>query len=187
MLACTYDDFARVLQDAHALPEPAEAHGTLAGALCSSVEYGLTDWLREILPDENAENEALQSDVLQSAYNTMVRTLVGSDSDFAPLLPDDEAELNERTLALSQWVQGFLYGIGSGVTGDPARVSPEAAEIVSDFVEIAHGVDADDDSEESEVAFAEIVEFVRVGVQLLFVELAPARGQEAAPGAASIH
>ena len=54
MLACTYDDFARVLQDAHALPEPAEAHGTLAGALCSSVEYGLTDWLREAYDLEGA-------------------------------------------------------------------------------------------------------------------------------------
>jgi hypothetical protein len=28
---------------------------------------------------------------------------------------------------------------------------------------------------------------VRVGVQLLFVELAPARGEEPEPGAASIH
>ena len=36
-------------------------------------------------------------------------------------------------------------------------------------------------------AFAEVVEFVRVGVQLLFVELAPARGEEPEPGAASIH
>jgi uncharacterized protein YgfB (UPF0149 family) len=187
MLACTYEDFARVLRESHALPEPPEAHGTLAGALCSSGEYGLTDWLREILPDEESEVPALQSDVLQGAYNTMVRTLVGHDSDFAPLLPDDDEPIGERTEALSQWVQGFLYGLGSGVTGDPARVSPEAGEIVRDFIEIAHGVEAEDDSEESEMAFAEVVEFVRVGVQLLFVELAPARGQEAAPGAASIH
>ena len=33
----------------------------------------------------------------------------------------------------------------------------------------------------------QVVEFVRVGAQLLFVELAPARGEEPAPGAASIH
>ena len=89
MLAATYDEFERVLRDARALPEPAEAHGTLAGALCSSSDYGLLEWLHEILPDESPEEEALQSSVLQNVYNTMVRTLAGSDADFAPLLPDD--------------------------------------------------------------------------------------------------
>jgi cell division protein ZapA len=48
MLPATYDEFERVLRDARALPEPAEAHGTLAGALCSSRDYGLIEWLREI-------------------------------------------------------------------------------------------------------------------------------------------
>ena len=57
-----------------------------------------------------------------------------------------------------------------------------------DLTEITHvGVDAGDETEENEVAFAEVVEFVRVGVQLLFVELAPARGEEPPPGATSIH
>ena len=69
-----------------------------------------------------------------------------------------------------------------------AKVSIEAGEIIRDFTEITHvGVEADEENEENEVAFAEVVEFVRVGVQLLFVELAPARGEEPEPGAASIH
>jgi uncharacterized protein YgfB (UPF0149 family) len=188
MLAATYDDFERVLRESRALPEPAEAHGTLAGALCSSRDYGLLEWLREILPDDSPEEAALQSSVLQSVYDSMVRSLGGVDSDFQPLLPDDDTSLSERADALSSWCQGFLYGLGSGTTGDPSRVSPEAAEIIRDFTEITHvGVDAGDETEENEVAFAEVVEFVRVGAQLLFTELAPARGEEAVPGAASIH
>jgi uncharacterized protein YgfB (UPF0149 family) len=64
----------------------------------------------------------------------------------------------------------------------------EAGEIIRDLTEITHvGVEGDEQTEENEVAYAEVVEFVRVGVQLLFVELAPARGEEPAPGAASIH
>lgn len=188
MLAATYDEFERVLRDARALPEPAEAHGTLAGALCSSSDYGLIEWLHEILPDESPEEEALRSSVLQNVYHTMVRTLAGNDADFAPLLPDDEAPLVERAGALSLWCQGFLYGLGSGPASDPAKVSQEAGEIIRDLTEITHvGVEADEQNEENELAFAEVVEFVRVGVQLLFVEFAPARGQEPAPGAASIH
>jgi len=187
MSAATYDEFEQVLRTARALPEPAEAHGTLAGALCSSRDYGLMEWLREILPDDSPDDAALQSSVLQNVYHSMVRTLVGNDADFQPLLPDDEAPLVERADALSLWCQGFLYGVGSGNTPDPGKVSVEAGEIIRDFVEIAQGIDADEQNEENETAFAEVVEFVRVGVQLLFVELAPARGEEPAPGAASIH
>lgn len=188
MLAATYEEFERVLRDARALPEPAEAHGTLAGALCSSRNYGIIEWLREILPDDSPDDAALQSPVLQNVYNAMVRTLVGNDADFEPLLPDEASSLSDRADALSLWCQGFLYGLGSGATSDPGEVSTEAREIIEDFTEITHvGVDAGDDTEENETAFAEVVEFVRVGVQLLFVELAPARGEEPAPGAASIH
>ena len=188
MLAATYDEFERVLRDARALQEPAEAHGTLAGALCSSRDYGLMEWLREILPDDSPDDEALQSSVLQNIYNAMVRTLVGNDADFEPLLPDDETSLGVRADALSAWCTGFLYGLGSGTTPEPERVSVEAGEIIRDFTEITQvGVEADEENEENEAAFAEVVEFVRVGVQLLFVELAPARGEEPEPGAASIH
>jgi uncharacterized protein YgfB (UPF0149 family) len=188
MLAATYDEFERVLRDAHALPEPAEAHGTLAGALCSSRDYGLIEWLREILPDESADESVLQSSVLQNVYNSMVRTLVGHDADFKPLLPDDDAPLMERADALSLWCQGFLYGLGSGATPDPGKVSTEAGEIIRDLTEITHvGVEAGEENEENEAAYAEVVEFVRVGVQLLFVELAPARGQEPAPDSSSLH
>jgi uncharacterized protein YgfB (UPF0149 family) len=155
MVPATYDQFEQVLRGARALPEPSEAHGTLAGALCSSRDYGLIEWLREILPDDS---------------------------------PDDESSLAERADALSSWCQGFLYGLGSGTTADPSGVSTEAAEIIRDLTEITHvGVDAGDETEENEVAFAAVVEFVRVGVQLLFVELAPARGEEPVPGATSIH
>jgi uncharacterized protein YgfB (UPF0149 family) len=188
MLAATYDEFERVLRDARALPEPAEAHGTLAGALCSSRDYGLIEWLREILPDESDDAAVLQSSVLQNVYHSMVRTLVGNDADFAPLLPDDDTPLRERADALSLWCQGFLYGLGSGTTPDPGKVSTEAGEIIRDLTEITHvGVEADEENEENEAAFAEVVEFVRVGVQLLFVELAPARGEESASDASSLH
>ena len=188
MLAASYDEFERVLRQARALQEPAEAHGTLAGALCSSREYGLIEWLHEILPEDSPDEDALQGSVLQNVYDAMVRTLSGVESDFEPLLPDDDAPLSERADALSLWCQGFLYGLGSGAAADPAQVSNEAGEIIRDLTEITHvGVDAGEENEENEIAFAEVVEFVRVGVQLLFVEFAPARGQEPAPGAASLH
>jgi hypothetical protein len=63
MLAATYVEFEHVLRQARALPEPSEAHGTLAGALCSSRDYGLIEWLREILPDDSPDEAALRTSV----------------------------------------------------------------------------------------------------------------------------
>jgi uncharacterized protein YgfB (UPF0149 family) len=55
-------------------------------------------------------------------------------------------------------------------------VSAEAGEIVRDLSAIAQvGVDSSEDDETNEAAFVEVVEFVRVGVQLLFLELANER------------
>ena len=189
MLAATYDEFERVLRDARALPEPAEAHGTLAGALCSSRDYGLIEWLHEILPDDSPEDEALQSSVLQNVYDVDGAHARRATTRISRrCCPTTMRRSSERADALSLWCQGFLYGLGSGPTADPRKVSTEAGEIIRDLTEITHvGVDADEENEENEIAFAEVVEFVRVGVQLLFVEFASARGQEPAPGAASIH
>ena len=73
----------------------------------------------------------------------------------------------------------------------PEALPTQVAEIVRDIGAITGvGVDPDESEEENEQAYAELVEFVRVGVQLLFDELAPYRQpQTAAPDGppASLH
>jgi hypothetical protein len=64
------------------------------------------------------------------------------------------------------------------------RLPGEVGEIVRDLSEITRvGVDTDQNSEQNESAYAELVEFVRVGVQLVFEELSPLRDQPSSPGA----
>jgi len=61
---------------------------------------------------------------------------------------------------------------------DVEQLPEEVAEIVRDLTALTQiGVDADEPLEESEQAYAELVEFVRVGVQLLHDELARFRDQ----------
>jgi hypothetical protein len=94
------------------------------------------------------------------------------------LLPGDETPVTERATALGQWCQGFLYGLGSSPLPDVDQLPEEVAEIVRDLTALTQiGVDADEPLEESEQAYAELVEFVRVGVQLLHDELARFRDQ----------
>ncbi len=73
---------------------------------------------------------------------------------------------------------GFLYGLGSGSIQDLSKLPGEVGEVVKDFDEITRvGVDAGDAEESNEAAYAELVEFVRVGVQLVFEELDGLRQQ----------
>jgi len=106
---------------------------------------------------------------------------------FTPLLPEDAQPIDARAAALGQWCQGFLYGLGASALSDARELRGDVGEVVRDLTEITHvGVDARDSLESNEGAYAELVEFVRVGVQLLFDELESLRAPPAPPDA-SLH
>ena len=168
-----YAEIQRSLAHSHALSEPAEAHGQLAGALCALVPYRMEDWLAEILPEASLADGA--DPALQTLYDSTVAALAGGDMEFDLLIPGDDRPVEERTQALTSWCTGFLYGLGTSA-GDPQRLPGELGEIVRDLTEITRAdVDANDTQEANESALAELVEFVRVGVQLVFDELEPLR------------
>jgi uncharacterized protein YgfB (UPF0149 family) len=170
-----YAEIQRSLAHSHALADPAEAHGQLAGALCALVPYRMEDWLAEILPEASLSQGA--DPVLQTLYDSTVAALSGGDMEFDILIPGDDHPIEERTQALTLWCTGFLYGLGTG-TADPQRLPGELGEIVRDLTEISRAdVDARDTQEANESALAELVEFVRVGVQLVFDELSPLRAR----------
>ena len=89
----------------------------------------------------------------------------------------------ERALALSQWCQGFLYGFGTGGPCRASELTAEVEEVLRDLTHISQAsVDTGADAEEEEQAYAEIVEYVRVGVQLIHDELIELRAAgDAAP------
>src|SRR5271170_819112 len=119
------------------------------------------------------------------AHGTLAGCLCGAsgyrfEDWLKEILPEGRA-----TAALAQWCQGFLYGLGAGRITDASELPGEVGEIVRDFIAITRAdADAAEEADEAdENAYAELVEFVRVGVQLLFEELAVARAP-AAPSAA---
>jgi uncharacterized protein len=180
MIQPDYSHFQQLLAQERSLAEAAEAHGTLAGCLCAAAGYRFEDWLREILPEGQASAPA--TGALQELFGATSDALLQPDMEFELLLPSDEQPLAERTAALAQWCQGFLYGLGAGVIPDASELKGDVGEIVRDFIEITRAeVDELRSEQENEAAYAELVEFVRVGVQLLFEELASARSTTPAP------
>jgi uncharacterized protein YgfB (UPF0149 family) len=184
MHTASYAEIQRVLADERSLTDAAEAHGTLAGALCTASTYRFEDWLQEILPDGRAQ--PISSGALRSLFFVTAETLAGAEMAFEPLLPEDAQPIDERTAALSQWCVGFLYGLGSGSIPDVSKLPGEAGEVVRDFDEITRvGVGSGDSEEQNEAAYAELVEFVRVGVQLVFEELESLRARSTDDGEAA--
>ena len=180
MHTASYTEIQRVLADERSMTDAAEAHGTLAGALCTAPTYRFEDWLQEILPDGRAQ--PLSTGALRSLYFVTAETLNGTELEFHPLLPEDASPLDERTTALAQWCVGFLYGLGSGSVPDLGALPGEVGEVIRDFDEITRvGVDGGEGEEQNESAYAELVEFVRVGVQIVFEELETLRVPESEP------
>ena len=175
-----YEQVRRLLSESRAVTEPAEAHGTLAGALCATGAYRLEDWLAEILPDGAAPGVAAAQ--LREVYHETRAALTGTHMQFELLMPDDEQPIELRTEALSLWCNGFVYGLGTSGAPDPEQLPGDAGEIVRDLAQIMRaGVDEREGLEANEAALAELVEFVRVGVQVVFEELGALRHPAASP------
>jgi uncharacterized protein len=181
-----FKDFEEVLAGAGSLADAAEAHGCLCGALCSTSPYRMQDWVNEVLPDGKALSEESAA-VLERVFAATTASFGAQGMEFEPLLPDDEEPLNGRANALGLWCTGFLYGLGAGHISNPEALPGDVGEIVRDFSEISRATGDDASSDESnEQAYVELVEFIRVGAQVVFEELLPLR-EQAYPQSPRLH
>ncbi|HEX4872464.1 MAG TPA: UPF0149 family protein [Nevskiaceae bacterium] len=165
-----------------------EYHGALCGALCRQAAEDLS--LHDLLDGEAAPPGPAQAGALQRLSLATQAALQDADLVFTPLLPEDDRELGLRVQALADWCQGFLYGLASQRQLELSSLSEEAREILRDLTQFTQaGWAAEDDQEIEESAYAELVEYLRVGVQLLYLELHPpaADGGEAHPGNSTLH
>ena len=184
MQAAEYAHIQQALTQAHSLTDAAEAHGTLTGCLCATVAYRFEDWLSEILPDGSAPPGVAEE--LRALFTATASALDEAQMEFSPLLPDDAAPIDARAEALGSWARGFLYGLGTSSLTDAALLPGEVGEVVRDMTEITRVAADAGGGESDEDAYAELVEFVRAGVQLLFDELEPLR-RESPPPEGSLH
>jgi uncharacterized protein len=172
-----FKDFEDVLAAAGSLADAAEAHGSLCGALCSICPYKMQDWVNEILPDGASLSDESAA-MIERVFAATAASFGEQGMEFEPLLPDDEQPLNGRANALALWCTGFLYGLGTGQISDLDALNGDVGEIVRDFTEISRATGDDADADDAnEQAYAELVEFIRVGAQVVFEELLPLRRQ----------
>lgn len=155
--------------EAHA----SELHGVLAGLICAGFTYEDKSYLG-MLNDLFNEGDSFPSAVklaLKQAYNELWVNILDEAFGFNLMLPDDEDSIMERGHALAVWVQGFNLGFGLQQKDKPV-VSEEVKEVLTDFGEIANLSDDMEEDEDTEQAYFEIGEYVRMSALLCFSELA---------------
>ena len=171
-----YDQVNDALQALSPDFDAAEFHGQLCGLLCAQDKLQLEDWLRLSLPDYDATVlSGERQELFQAVLVNSQAGLSGQDFGFQLLLPDDTAGLTARVEALGNWCHGFLLGISHAGVSNIQSLPAELPEIVKDFLNISQAESFElADEEEDEAAYMELVEYVRVGVQLFHDEM---RGQ----------
>ena len=178
--AVDYAGLETALQAAAADCGAAESHGLLCGISCATDRADPMLWLGHILGEGNSLSAAAQTcqEMLKALFDSTMLHLGEGDPGLVLLLPDDDAPLAVRSRALGQWCQGFLYGLALGGVSEDGLQPGNVPEIMRDFYEISHaGFDHDPDDESEEVAYMEIVEYVRMSVLLCRVELQPLHAQ----------
>jgi uncharacterized protein YgfB (UPF0149 family) len=178
-----FDVVEQALRSVGALGEAAEIHGEFCGQACLMGSDAVPPWISNVLADAHS-SEADR--VLESLAAQTWKMLEEGDMSFTPLLPSDEMPLESRADNLGLWCQGFVHGLGvAGAQGDGNPVFEEspARDIIEDFSQIARAAFAESESgDEAETAYIELVEYVRVSVQLIFEEFYSLRASPAGRG-----
>lgn len=184
--AFDYDRFDQMFAEQGAAGFPAELHGHLVGRLSAGSRLDHGAWLevaREVIDGRGSLPEAARVQLIQ-LYDATLAQLTGSGFELSLLLPDDDAAIERRALALGQWCEGFLGGFG--LVGREGGLSEEGDSVLADFAAIAQVQTDLEESEANEVDFMEVMEYVRMAVLMLFSECQPAdRPQDQPP--ASLH
>ena len=178
-----------------ALNSPAELHGMLTGKLAGGQRLESEEWLTQSLAFLDVitnEEHGVESDPegkvqaeLARLYHVTLAQLQDQGYSFQMLLPDDEADMEDRTRAVGEWCHGFLTGFGSAGIDPNAKFSEDAADALRDMAAIVSiGDGGDEDEEEAEASLFEIVEYVRMAVLTLFADFG---GENSAEKPATLH
>lgn len=158
------------LESASLFINAAEMHGILSGIACGGGDLKGHAWR----PDFNCivnEGEALPvavKKIVDVLFTTIVKECNGNSLNFRLLLPDDDLPIVERVEAVSHWAQGFLAGFGL-VQQELSNVNMGIQELIRDIRDVSQlALDIEGEDEESEMAYVDIVEYLRIGGMFCF-------------------
>ena len=165
-----YESLDNLLQQHSIALTAAEIHGLITGLVCGgSRDHGWQTLVHDLANDGLAFPQTV-AQPLRELYDLTFDALDDSEFAFNMLFPDEDASVFDHADALAGWVNHFLLGIG--VAQPKLTDKKEISEVITDLRNIGMlGYDEEEDQEELEQALEEVVEYVRVAVQLCYIAL----------------
>jgi len=165
------------LSRAEASVSASECHGMLTAQLSITSGKGAAECVRHIFDDECDPSNVLFTEalgVLEQLISETHKNLNDPDMGFELLLPEEKVSISDRLSALSEWCQGYLFGLGLAGVSENKDLSTEINEMLQDLVHISHlDIEEEAESEDNEKDYFELVEYVRIGVLYLQEEYSP--------------
>ena len=177
-----YDEINAELVSVGAGIRASECHGFISGYFCANNALAM-ELLQDHLiarVDDGSDLENCYT-VLSQLGNAVAEGIQADDLSFSLLLPDDETDMTKRANALSEWCAGFVSGLGIGGMEDNPPLRNEIDEFIKDVVAISRMETEVDDNEETESDLFELVEYVRMGVIMLYQEWHPLKKDNERP------
>jgi len=177
MLLPNYSRFEQALESIGLDLGASEIQGVIVGMICGGTSQDHVAWVESLFSERPSDDllvrEARQ--MLGQLYQASKRQLVNEELEFTLLLPDDDTSLKQRTRALVNWCEGYLYGLGMGGVSERQLVgdAKEALEDISAFTQL--DLESVEEDESYESAYTELQEFLRVATLLIREELLSAR------------
>lgn len=171
--ALDFDLIADVFVTESITASPAELHGQLCGYLASGVTLPLEDWLAmvvEFCDIEGWKEEASRAAIVE-LYTATLTLFQNGEFALVPSISDEDSDLCDRGVTLSQWAHGFLAGYG--LSGQKNDLSEENKQILRDFANIS-GMQAEmrvlENNNDNEQDLTELVEYVRLSAMMMYSE-----------------
>ena len=166
----SFEKITQMLEAADLYTNASETHGILSGLVCGGLKLDDQSW-RTHFNDIVNDGMGLPSSVnklVESIYGQVLNQITDDGLGFKLLLPDSDVPLDERAEAMAQWSQGFLVGFGM-VQQALNQAANEIQELIRDIRDISNiSLNFEQEDEESEIAFDEIEEYLRIGAMLCF-------------------
>ena len=166
----SYSVVNSIISQKQAADSAAEVHGVAVAMLCLDPDTEAGSWLSEAI---SSEADLLEDDklLLINLFEQSKELMESDEFIFDLFLPDEQEPVSDRCLALVQWCQGFLFGMGriETTTAWPDEVDEILKDII-EFTKLDTASDGDDE-EDGESSFMEIHEYLRASVMLIRSEL----------------
>jgi hypothetical protein len=155
----------------------AELHGALCGLLCVNAHANRITWFKSLYEDFHPDEEEVLD--LTALFDQTVQSLNSLEFDLKLELPEDNAPLASRVSAMADWCHGLVFGLGVSGLSEDKEMPEDCQEYLTDVIQISQiSQEEIEETDEQDNNFEELVEYLRMGVFLLFNEFHPVNDQD---------